>query len=333
MKIKGLKKEIAPIVIGTSSALFTDETTPWIHTDLTRQEQFAVVDKLWEMGLHTFDCAAGYRVLGEYLNDRGRTEEAVILTKGCHPNFYRKRVTPFDLLSDFHDSLAKLHREYIDIYMLHRDDPDVPVSEIIPVLDKLQKEGKIGIYGASNWTMERYRKANEFAAENGMDGFRAVSPHYSLAHQVDDCWGGGVSLTGPEHKKDREWLTEQQIPVFAYSALSGGFISGMFRSDDREAAASFLSPPSKKGYWADENFERLSRAEKMAEKYGVSVAQIAIAWLMNQDLQVIPLQGGESPEMYAQTLEAANLVLKPEEVRWMNLEQPSAFDEALSRTE
>ena len=335
MKIKGLKKEIAPIVIGTSSALFTDETTPWIHTDLTRQEQFAVVDKLWEMGLHTFDCAAGYgeRVLGEYLNDRGRTEEAVILTKGCHPNFYRKRVTPFDLLSDFHDSLAKLHREYIDIYMLHRDDPDVPVSEIIPVLDKLQKEGKIGIYGVSNWTMERYRKANEFAAENGMDGFRAVSPHYSLAHQVDDCWGGGVSLTGPEHKKDREWLTEQQIPVFAYSALSGGFISGMFRSDDREAAASFLSPPSKKGYWADENFERLSRAEKMAEKYGVSVAQIAIAWLMNQDLQVIPLQGGESPEMYAQTLEAANLVLKPEEVRWMNLEQASAFDEALSRTE
>ena len=54
---------------------------------------------------------------------------------------------------------------------------------------------------------------------------------------------------------------------------------------------------------------------------------------MNQDLQVIPLQGGESPEMYAQTLEAANLVLKPEEIRWMNLEQASAFDEALSRTE
>ena len=322
MTIQGLKKELPPILIGTSSALFTDEMTPWIPTDLTREEQFAAIDKLWDMGLYAYDCASGYgeRVLGEYLQNRGRVEEAVILTKGCHPNFYRQRVTPFDLLSDFYDSLAKLHREYIDIYMLHRDNPEVPVSEIIPVLDKLQKEGKIGIYGASNWSMERFREANAFAAENGMDGFRAVSPHYSLAHQIDDCWGGGLSITGPEHAEDRKWLAEQKIPVFAYSSMSGGFVSGKFKSSDREAAAAFLSEPTKKGYWADENFERLARAEKLAEQYGVSVAQIAMAWLFNQDLQVIPLQGGKSPRSFTQTLEAANMKLKPEEVRWLNLE-------------
>jgi len=322
MKINGLKKELPPILVGTSSALFTDEMTPWIPTDLTKDEQFAAIDKLWDLGLYAYDCAAGYgeRILGEYLQSRGRVEEAVILTKGCHPNFYRQRVTPYDLLSDFYDSLAKLHREYIDIYMLHRDNPEVPVSEIIPVLDKLQKEGKIGIYGASNWSMERFREANAFAAENGMQGFRAVSPHYSLAHQVDDCWGGGLSITGPEHAEDRKWLADRQIPVFAYSAMSGGFVSGKFRSDDRDAAAAFLSEPTKKGYWADENFERLARAEKLAEQYGVSVAQIAMAWLFNQDLQVIPLQGGKSPRSFTQTLEAANMKLKPEEVRWLNLE-------------
>ena len=322
MKINGLKKELPPILVGTSSALFTDEMTPWIPTDLTKDEQFAAIDKLWDLGLYAYDCAAGYgeRILGEYLQSRGRVEEAVILTKGCHPNFYRQRVTPYDLLSDFYDSLAKLHREYIDIYMLHRDNPEVPVSEIIPVLDKLQKEGKIGIYGASNWSMERFREANAFAAENGMQGFRAVSPHYSLAHQVDDCWGGGLSITGPEHAEDRKWLADRQIPVFAYSAMSGGFVSGKFRSDDRDAAAAFLSEPTKKGYWADENFERLARAEKLAEQYGVSVAQIAMAWLFNQDLQVIPLQGGKSPRSFTQTLEAANMKLKPEEVKWLNLE-------------
>ena len=322
MKIKGLEKELAPIMIGTSSALFTDEMTPWIHTDLTKEEQFAVIDELWDMGLHAFDAAAGYgeRVLGDYLNTRGRVNEAVILTKGCHPNFYRKRVTSFDLLSDFYDSLAKLHREYIDIYMLHRDDPEVPVSEIIPVLDKLQKEGKIGIYGASNWSMDRFRQANAFAAENGMDGFRAISPHYSLAHQIEDCWGGGVSITGPENAQARAWLAEEKIPVFAYSSMSGGFISGMFRSSDREGAKKLLSPPSVKGYYADENFERLARAEQLADKYGVSVAQISMAWLFNQDLQVIPLQGGENAQMYAQTLEAAKMKLTADEVKWLNLE-------------
>lgn len=322
MKIKGLSKELPPIMIGTSSELFTDEMTPWIPTNLTKQEQFAIIDEIWEMGLYAFDCAAGYgeRRLGEYLMDRGRTQEAVILTKGCHPNGCRKRVTPFDLLSDFHDSLAKLHREHIDIYMLHRDDPDVPVSEIIPVLDKLQKDGKIGIYGASNWTMDRFREANAFAQANGMQGFCAVSPHYSLAYQAEDCWGGGVSITGPEHADDRKWLAEQKIPVFAYSALSGGFVSGMFKSSDREAAAAFLSPPAKKGYWVEENFERLSRAEQLAEKYGVSVAQIAMAWLFSQDLQVIPLQGGRSRAEFTQALEAAKMKLSAEEVKWLDLE-------------
>lgn len=325
MNIKGLEKECTSIMVGTSSALFTDETTPWIKTNLTKEEQFAVIDKLWDMGLYCFDAAAGYgeRVLGEYLESRGRTNEAVILTKGCHPNFYRKRVTSFDLMCDFYDSLAKLHREYIDIYMLHRDDPSVPVSEIIPTLDRLQKEGKIKIYGASNWSMERIREANKFARENGMDGFRAVSPHYSLAHQIHDPWGGGVSITGVEHENDRKWLKEQDIPIFAYSSMSGGFMSGMFGSNDRDGAKSFLSEPAIKGYYADENFERLARAEKLAEKYQVSVAQIAMAWLFNQELKVIPLQGGESAEMYEQTLAAAQMKLETDEVKWLNLEEKS----------
>lgn len=322
MKIQGVEKDLAPIMIGTSSAVFTDEMTPWIPTNLSREEQFSVIDELWDMGLHCFDCAAGYgeRVLGAYLFERKRTEEAVILTKGCHQNFYRKRVTSFDLLSDFYDSLAKLHRDYIDIYMLHRDDKTVPVSEIIVTLDKLKKEGKIGIYGASNWSMERFREANEFAEKNGYEPFRALSPHYSLAHQINDPWGGGVSITGPEHKEDRQWLLQNEIPVFAYSSMSCGFVSGMFRSDDKEGAKKMLTAPGMKGYYADENFERLARAEKLAEKYQVTVAQISMAWLFCQELKVIPLQGGENAEMYRQTLRASELKLTPEEVRWLNLE-------------
>jgi len=322
MKVIGLDKDISRIIVGTSSALFTDETTPWIPTTLSKEEQFKVIDELWDMGLNCFDCAAGYgeKMLGEYLKSRGRVNEAVILTKGCHPNQYRKRVTPFDLESDFYDSLAKLGRDYIDIYMLHRDDENVSVGEIIPVLDKLQKEGKIGIYGASNWSIERVKEANEFAKANGMMGFRAVSPHYSLAHQINDPWGGGVSITGEEHKADREWLEKEQIPVFAYSSMSGGFISGMFKSNDKEAAQKLLAPPSIRGYFAEENFDRLSRAEKLADKYSLTVAQIAMAWLFNQGLKVIPLQGGENAQMYRQTLDATNIKLALEEVKWLNLE-------------
>lgn len=129
-----------------------------------------------------------------------------------------------------------------------------------------------------------------------------------------------VSITGPEHAEDRKWLTEQQIPVFAYSSMSGGFISGEFKSNDREAAAAFLSEPTKKGYWADENFERLARAEQLAKERGVSVATIAMAWLFNQELKVIPIQGGQVPGFFSQNLKAADFKLTEREVRWLNLE-------------
>ena len=79
MKIKGLEKELAPIMVGTSSALFTDETTPWISTNLSKEEQFAVIDELWDMGLNCFDCAAGYgeKSLGEYLRLRNRVFRSI----------------------------------------------------------------------------------------------------------------------------------------------------------------------------------------------------------------------------------------------------------------
>jgi aryl-alcohol dehydrogenase-like predicted oxidoreductase len=322
MKLKGLDAELDPIMIGTSSSLFTDSSTPWIPTTLTPEEQFAAIDEIWDLGLHTFDCAAGYgeAMLGRYLTSRGRTSQAIILTKGCHPNPYRSRVTSFDLLSDFHDSLAKLQRDYIDIYMLHRDDPAVPISEIIPVLDRLKREGYIGSYGASNWSIARVREANAFAEENGMAPFSAVSLHYSLAHQVADPWGGGISITGPEHEQDRAWLKEQEILVFAYSAMSGGFVSGLFQSTEREKAESLLSPPARKGYLAEENFTRLGRAEQLAAKYGVPVAQISMAWLLCQDLTVIPLQGGENASMFEDSLQARQIRLTPDEIRWLNLD-------------
>lgn len=79
--------------------------------------------------------------------------------------------------------------------------------------------------------------------------------------------------------------------------------------------------PAMKGYYADENFQRLARAEQLADQYGVSVAQIAIAWLFGQELQVIPLQGGENALMYAQTLEASRMVLSLDEIKWLNLEE------------
>ena len=321
MKIKQLGKEVSPFIIGTASNLFVNEPNPYIKY-IDKDASYNVLDSLVERDYLTFDCAAHYgeECLSEYLLSRNLHEKAVIITKGCHPNKYRNRVTEFDLMSDIHDSLIKLKREYIDIYFLHRDDPGTPVEKIIPVLDRLHREGKIGVYGVSNWTVERIKEANLFAEQNGMQPFSVSSPNYSLAHQVEDPWGGGcVTITGEENEVDRQWYSEQEMPIFAYSALARGFFSGKFKHNQKEKADQVLDVFAKKGYMYDENFERLARVEILAEKYDCKIAQIALAWIFSQELLIAPIVSGSSINHYQDIIDAMDIKLSQEEIAWLDL--------------
>ncbi len=321
--IEGMEKTLPPVIVGMSHPVIAQIT----EDDTVRREEkpgFRLLDELWEMGLNAYDCAAiyGEAELGAYLTARKRRQEAVIVTKCAHPNRYRNRVTPFDMESDLHDSLAKLQTDHIDIYLLHRDDVKVPVQTVIETMNRFQREGKIGIFGASNWTVERIVEANRFAGENGYQGFSVISPNFGLAHQVQDLWGwGSTTLTGPEHEADRRWCRENQIPVLAYSSMAHGFFSGKFHSDEPEKAEMVLDAFAKKGYYAPENMERLRRAELLAEKYGCPVASIAIGYLFGQGLNVFPILSGAKPERFREALAAVELPLTAEECAWLDLRE------------
>ena len=125
-QITGVEKPIARIVQGTT---VLDPADP--------EASFAFLDGILGQGGSTFDTAQSYldgdaeRLLGRWMADRGNRDEVVIITKGCHHTVDRQRVTTFDLTADLHDSLARLRTEQIDLYFLHRDDPSVPVEEVI----------------------------------------------------------------------------------------------------------------------------------------------------------------------------------------------------------
>lgn len=326
--INGIRQTLPPVIIGMAHPVI-EQMTEEDGGKTTEKEGFRLLDELWDLGLNMYDCAAiyGEAALGAYLAERKRRADAVIVTKCAHPNRYRNRVTPFDMESDLHDSLAKLRTDYIDIYLLHRDDPTVPVGEILETMNRFQKEGKIGIFGASNWSMERVEEANRTAAENGWNGFSVVSPNYGLAHQMTDVWGwGSTTLTGPEHEKDREWCIQHGIPVLAYSSMARGFFSGKFRSNEPEKAESILDEFAQKGYYYPENMERLRRAEILAEKYQCSTATIAIGYMFCQEMQVFPIISGSRTKYFGQALEAAELPLTASEAAWLDLRGPEDGD-------
>ena len=293
-----------------------------------KEEDFILLDEIYKMGVNTFDCAAVYgedgdaeRVLGEWIASRDNREQVVVITKGAHHNQWRNRVTPYDILSDIHDSLARMSVSYVDLYFLHRDDPTVPVGPIVKTLNSLQAEGKIHAFGASNWSQERIAEANHYAISHGINGFVASSPYYGLAEQICDPWGKGcVSLTGANQVASRQWYQETQFPVFAYSSLGHGFFSGRIHSDYPEMAQTQLGEAAIRGYCYPGNFERLRRTEYLATQKGVSVAQIALAWLLSQPLYVFALMSAATKEQMSDNLQALNLSLTDLEISWLNLE-------------
>jgi len=330
-KIKGLDKEISKLVFGTA----TPKLFAAVAENATKADEdaaFELLDEMYESGINAFDCAAHYgeEIMGRWMEKRGNRDKCVIITKGAHPNKWRDRVTEYDILSDANDSLKKLKTDKIDIYMLHRDSHTVPVGIIVETLNRLYKEGKISVFGGSNWTHKRIEEANEYTKEHNLMPFSVSSPNFGLAEQVNDPWTGDakfadgcVTISGPENADAREWYKENSIPVFAYSSLARGFFSGAFSSSNPERAKEIMDEPGIIGYYSENNLERLKRCEEIAKEKGVSVAQIAMAWIYNQKFDVFALSSPVTYEQLNANISAMDIMLNENELKWLNLEAES----------
>ena len=228
-------KPVSRILYGTAAAPF-----------IMGGDGNALLDEMFALGVTGFDVARAYLAselsLGRWIESRGNRDKIVILSKCGHPSvFGRKRVTEADMRKDFRKSCGFLRTDYIDIYLLHRDDPDVPAGEIVEIFNAMHAEGKIGAFGGSNWTYRRIAEANEYAYAHNLIPFTVSSPNFGLANQVQDPWGGGCqTISGPAHAADRAWYRENGMPVVAYSSLGRGLFSGRLKYADRENAAQYM---------------------------------------------------------------------------------------------
>ena len=332
-----LNRDVSKIILGTM-LFFSGEA----------ESHFSHLDMALAHGVNMIDTAIGYGdselTIGKWMQARDNRKDVVIISKGCHPNHYRMRVTPYDLASDLHDSLARLQTDYIDIYLLHRDDPSVPVGEIVEALNKHYKEGKIRSFGGSNWTHERLQEANDYAKAHGLEPMRASSPSYSLARQACEPWAPGtVTISGPESKEARSWYEKSGMPVFAYSSMARGFFSGrvtrerfnaenghflnagvLFSGSATKAQLTghgeTIDPICANAYCVDDNFVRQERALELAAEKGCTLPQIAIAYILSGKMNVFPISGVANEEELVSNIQALDIALTENELKWLDLE-------------
>ncbi len=298
-----------------------------IQPYLTGQEANDILDAIFETGITTFDCARNYMAaelsLGKWIEARGNRDQIVLLTKCGHPSMFgKKRINEREIRKDFAKSSRYLHTDYFDIYLLHRDDPDVDVGTIVQIFNALHAEGKIGAFGGSNWTHQRIEQANEYAYAHNLIPFSVSSPNFGLANQVEDPWGYGcVTISGPANAEARRWYEKTGMPVIAYSSLGRGLFSGKLKSKDADKAASILDGTAIKGYGYPENFERLHRCEQLAGERHATVPQIAMAWIYNQKLNSFAVVSTTKASRMQENIDALHIELSQAELEYLNLER------------
>ncbi len=309
--------DLSRVLLGTM-ALHGDTAGGQNHAD-------ELLDAAFEHGIcgvdtgHVYGSGASERAIGSWLGRQGLENEMFVLSKGCHPDADGPRVTPEALARDLLDSLERLQRERVDLYLLHRDDPTVPVGELVDAFDEHLRQGRLGGYGFSNWRRQRIEEAWNYAAANDRPLPAASSPHFSLADQVRDPWGGCATLTGagPSAAADRAWHRRTGLPIFAWSSLARGLFSGRVTRRALAADSELVDPACRTAYVHEANLKRLERVIEFAEATKATVPQVALAWVLAQDLPLYAIVGADCEREIEETVAATALALTADEQRWL----------------
>ncbi|MGI8854415.1 MAG: aldo/keto reductase [Thermomicrobiales bacterium] len=296
--IAGIEKPISRLVMG-------------VDNQRTLPHAAVMFDDFFARGGNAFDTAWVYaggqceRILGQWVRERGVREQVVILDKGAHTPF----CTPEDCGRQFLESLDRLQMEYVDIYMLHRDNPAIPVEAFIDVLNAHVEAGRMRLFGASNWSIARIEAANAYARANGLRGFSAVSNNFSLARMVEPVWAGCIAASDAA---SRAWFTETQMPLLPWSSQARGFFTDRARPE--------ADPELVRCWYSADNFARKERVEAMAKERGVLPITIALAYVLCQPFPTFALIGPRTLAETRTSLPALEINLTPDELRWLNWE-------------
>ena len=270
-----------------------------------------MLDAYFEQGGNAFDTAFIYgggiteKLLGDWQASRGVREDAVIIGKGAHtPLTY-----PDVIAKQLDESLQRLKTDYVDIYFMHRDNPEVPVEEFVDAMDAEVRRGRIrGPFGGSNWTRERFDAAVAYADRTGKTAPAVLSNNFSLAEMQKPLWPGCVASSDEAW---RAWLTERHVTNFAWSSQARGFFTdraGRERTDNSELVET---------WYTDANFARRERAIDLANRLGKKPINVALAYCLHQPFATIPLIGPRTLGELDDSLNALDIALSPSDIAWL----------------
>ena len=262
------------------------------------------------------------KLLGEWHRKRNNLKDLVIVAKGAHtPN-----CDPKSISSQLTESLDRLQTETADIYIMHRDNIDIPVDEFIDVLNEEKSKGRINIFGGSNWTLERFKEANSWADSHNKNKFSILNNNLALSKMINPLWAGCISSNDDDIL---DYLQENQVAHLSWSSQGRGYflpdeitqkIEDKITSDEsswRKPGEHSSGPLS--CYDSEDNRERKKRVFELASKMGVDSQNIAGAWPIHLKFPSFALIGPRTIDELVSSLKNLEVELSNEQVNWLNL--------------
>lgn len=279
--------------IGLGSATFGRE--------IDAPTAFTVLDRAVERGITLIDTAEAYsagrseEVIGRWLADRGTRDRIVLATKVHRPLNHEH------ILTSAEASLRRLRTDVIDLFQFHLWDAEVPLEAQLEALQTVVDKGWARYVGCSNYTASQLRRALALQASRGWAPMVSVQPNYNLV--VRDI--------------ERELLplcAGQQVGVITYSPLGGGFLTGKYDRGGSVPPGTRMDvvPAMQDIYFHETGFRIMEGLRSRAEALGVSMAQLALAWVLNQPGLTSVLVGARTPGHVDQAFEAAALDMSPD---------------------
>lgn len=315
IKIKGLDKPVSKLIMGTAWFNFEYEEEIFRMLDLYVEKGGTVIDtgKFYGANYQGDHACESERILKKWFDSRNNRDQLVIMDKACHPIITPDgahhpeywRVKPDIITDDLHYSLLHTGCDHFDIYLLHRDDPSIPVGDIMDRLEQHRLEGFITTYGVSNWEQDRVEAAVKYCEEKGYQGLSVNNPSYSLAHVAKTRWPGCVYADDSY----AAWHKGKDVTLFSWAAQGHGFFADIYGDNAPQDI--------KDAFFTEENFERLNRAKILGEEKGVPSINIALAYVLDQDFDVCAIIGSRDRKEFDSCLEALKIKLTQKEIDYL----------------
>lgn len=289
---------------------------------LEQPETQKMIDYAYHLGVNFFDTANTYGLgtseeyLGQSLRNLGIPRDKVVIASKVYfnPGYLSREA----ILKEIDGTLRRLGTDYLDLYIIHRFDYETPIEETMETLDSLVKAGKVRALGASAMYGYQFHNMQIAAERNGWTLFSAMENHYNLLYREDE--------------RELIPVTKQYgVSLMPYSPLAGGHLTHTGWDSDSKRSKTDKVLHNKYDRARDNDLQIIGRVSDLAEKYHVSMTQIALAWHFAKGV-TSPIVGATNPKHFEDAVKSLDLHLTPEDVRYLEeLYRPHEIVGALDR--